>query len=91
MVVGPRTAGTTHVCLHEVNWLIAPPQARLRCDVKLRARDVLRPAAVRVTAAGAEVDLETPALPAPGQACVIYDGDRVLGGGFIRRAAVDAA
>ena len=22
---------------------------------------------------------------APGQACVVYDGDRVLGGGWIRR------
>ena len=24
-----------------------------------------------------------PRLAAPGQACVFYDGDRVLGGGFI--------
>jgi tRNA-specific 2-thiouridylase len=32
------------------------------------------------------VRLEVPALPAPGQACVFYDGSRVLGGGFIRRA-----
>jgi tRNA-specific 2-thiouridylase len=31
------------------------------------------------------VVLDTPALAAPGQACVFYDGDRVLGGGFIRR------
>ncbi len=91
VVVGPRTEGTTQVCLHEVNWLIAPPRVPLRCEVKLRARDVPRPAAVRATADGAEVDLDTPALPAPGQACVIYDGDRVLGGGFIRRPAVDAA
>jgi hypothetical protein len=49
---------------------------------------------VRVpTAAGAEVVLDAPALPAPGQACVFYDGDRVLGGGFIAalQGAVDAA
>ena len=36
-----------------------------------------------------------PALPAPGQACVFYDGARVLGGGFISpteaAAMVDAA
>jgi tRNA-specific 2-thiouridylase len=36
-----------------------------------------------MTPAGAEVILDTPALPAPGQACVFYAGDRVLGGGFI--------
>jgi tRNA-specific 2-thiouridylase len=27
---------------------------------------------------------------APGQACVVYDGDRVLGGGWIRRVAAEA-
>ena len=51
--------------------------------MKLRAREVPRPASVRATPAGAEVALDAPALPAPGQACVFYDGDRVLGGGFI--------
>jgi tRNA-specific 2-thiouridylase len=87
VVVGPRTEGTTQVRLREVNWLIAPPETPLRCQVKLRARDVPRPASVRATPAGAEVELDAPALPAPGQACVLYDGDRVLGGGFIRGAA----
>lgn len=84
VVVGPRTEGATQVRLREVNWLIDPPATPLRCQVKLRARDLPRPASVGVTAAGAEVELDTPALPAPGQACVFYDGDRVLGGGFIR-------
>ena len=83
VVVGPRTEGTTQVRLREVNWLIAPPATPLRCTVKLRARDVPRPASVRMTQAGADVALDAPALPAPGQACVFYDGDRVLGGGFI--------
>lgn len=91
VVIGPRTEGTTEVRLREVNWLIAPPDGALRCRVKLRARDVPRPALVRVTGDGAEVLLDAPALPAPGQACVFYDGDRVLGGGFIQRPAVDAA
>jgi tRNA-specific 2-thiouridylase len=91
VVVGPRTEGTTQVRLRELNWLIEKPATALRCQVKLRARDVPRAASVWVTAAGAEVALDEPALPAPGQACVFYDGDRVLGGGFIRAPAVDAA
>ena len=31
--------------------------------------------------------LQEPAIAAPGQACVLYDGERVLGGGFIRGVA----
>jgi tRNA-uridine 2-sulfurtransferase len=91
VVVGPRTDGTTRVPLRELNWLTTPPEGTLRCQVKLRARDVPRSASVQVTPDGAEVLLDAPALPAPGQACVFYAGDRVLGGGFIRRPAVDAA
>jgi len=108
VVVGPRSEGTTRVRLRDVNWLIEPPSsASLRCQVKLRARDVPRPASVCVTRAGApadapagapagapadvNVELDAPALPAPGQACVFYDGDRVLGGGFIRAGVAPEA
>lgn len=86
VIVGPRGSGTREVVLREVNWLIPPPAEGLRCTVKLRARDALRGAVVRVTDAGAAVSLDEAALPAPGQACVFYDGDRVLGGGFICRS-----
>jgi tRNA-specific 2-thiouridylase len=71
------------VLLREVNWLAAP--APRRCGVKLRARDAVQGAVVAPTPDGAEVLLDTPALAAPGQACVFYDGERVLGGGFIVR------
>ena len=81
IVVGPRGTGSRHVRLREVNWLVDPP-AEIRCMVKLRARDELRSA--QVTADGA-VTLDAPALSAPGQACVFYQGDRLLGGGFIDR------
>jgi len=95
VVVGPRDAGTHTVRLREVNWLVAQPAGPVACQVKLRARETPQAATVSGTAWGAEVHLAAPALPAPGQACVFYDGDRVLGGGFIRRpdaaAAVDAA
>jgi len=82
VVVGPPQGGARLVRLREVNWLV-PPRP-IRCTVKLRARETPHGAEVVPTADGAEVLLDTPALAAPGQACVLYDGDRVLGGGFIR-------
>jgi tRNA-specific 2-thiouridylase len=86
VVVGPRDSGTDLVRLRELNWLVSPPFGGLRCTVKLRAREEPHGATVHATADGAEVRLDAPALPAPGQGCVFYDGDRVLGGGFICRA-----
>jgi tRNA-specific 2-thiouridylase len=86
VIVGPRTASTSEVRLREVNWLIAPDVGPMRCGVKLRARDSIHPAQVTVCDGGALVRLDEPALPAPGQACVFYDGERVLGGGFITAA-----
>ena len=95
VVVGPRDAGTGRVRLRDVNWLVSPPSDALRCQVKLRARETPQPASVTAMQTGADVLLDAPALPAPGQACVFYDGEHVLGGGFIRRpdipAMVDAA
>ncbi len=85
IVVGPRSTGTHRLRLREMNWLVPPPAQGLRCSVKLRARDQFRPATVLPTEDGAEIRLDEAALPAPGQGCVMYDGERVLGGGFIRR------
>ena len=85
IVVGPRGAGSRTVRLREVNWLIEPPPS-LRCEVKLRARDTMHGA---VVSADGLVMLDEPALAAPGQACVLYQGDRVLGGGFIMPGAID--
>ena len=88
VVVGPRTAGSDRIRLREINWLVDPPLAPLRCTAKLRAREAPQPVAVVATEDGAIVRLDTPALAAPGQACVFYDRDRVLGGGFIERADI---
>jgi tRNA-specific 2-thiouridylase len=90
VVVGPRNAGTNLARLREVNWLTPLPTEPVDCTVKLRARETPQPATVRAEGHEAEVRLAAPALPAPGQACVFYDGERVLGGGFICRPAASA-
>ena len=83
VVVGPRDrSATDRLAVRDVNWLIDRPPGPLRCEVQLRAREPARPATVEA----GHVRLDEPALPAPGQACVFYDGSRILGGGFISRA-----
>lgn len=94
IVVGPRDGSAVRSSrLRNMNWLIpAPDEASgetVRCMVQLRARETPRAASVRRVGDGAEVFFDEPALPAPGQACVLYEGSRVLGGGLIARAAAD--
>jgi tRNA-specific 2-thiouridylase len=81
IVVGPRGSQSREVKLRDVNWLVEP--GTLRADVKLRARDTLHPALITPEGTGAILHLDEPALAAPGQAAVFYDGTRILGGGFI--------
>ncbi len=89
VIVGPREAlGRCRMALHGVNWLGdgAPEAGRtVRCQVKIRSARA--PAAATLTLGEtrtAEVVLDQPEEGvAPGQACVAYDGERVLGGGWI--------
>lgn len=89
VVVGPASAlGTDALSLGGVNWLGAAARADGRCvSVKLRSMQAPLPATVRLQDGGrARVALDRPAQAvAPGQACVFYDGDRLLGGGWIQR------
>ncbi len=85
ITVGPRTEGRRTIALSDMNWLADEPD-RFRCEVKLRAREAPHSATVRRVGAGTEVELDAPALAAPGQACVLYRGSQVLGGGFIQSA-----
>jgi tRNA-uridine 2-sulfurtransferase len=84
VVVGPRGAlKSGRVVLKAVNWLADPSQAA-QCTVKLRSMRPAVPAKVAADGAGAVVELMEPEeAVAPGQACVFYDGSRVLGGGWI--------
>ena len=92
VVVGPRAALARDVVeLRELNWLAAaplPPEGR-RVTVKLRSAQGPLAATVFPAAEGrAEVRLDEPYEGvAPGQAAVIYEGTRVLGGGWITTTA----
>ena len=58
--------------------------AGVRAAVKVRSTRPPMPATVFAAGQGAEVVLDAPEYGvAPGQACVVYDGSRVLGGGWI--------
>lgn len=90
VVVGPRQAlMSTALTVRDVNWLGSDtmPGEGVACSVKLRSAQP--PANARVVplpGKRARVELALPAeAVAPGQACVIYDGSRVLGGGWIER------
>jgi len=89
VVVGPRAALVSRsIHLHDVNWLVGTT-APFDCAVKVRS--MRPPVEARVTPLGegrAEVELKAAEEAiAPGQACVFYDGSRVLGGGWIKAAA----
>ncbi len=83
IVIGGRRAASRDVQLRDLNWLMERPAAPLAVTVKLRARESPQPATVDATATGATLHLAAPALAAPGQAAVFYQGSRILGGGFI--------
>jgi tRNA-specific 2-thiouridylase len=91
VVVGPRAAlGRRHVFLRDVNWLGTEPDADgIEVSVKLRSAQPPLRARLRLDpTGGGEAELAEPAFGvAAGQACVAYDGTRLLGGGWIHSAA----
>jgi tRNA-specific 2-thiouridylase len=94
VVVGPKTAlATQRIHLSGVNWLDGSGSGEVEALVKLRSAAAPVPATVMLDAqGGADVLLHQPEFGvAPGQACVVYAGPRVLGGGWIMREARAAA
>ncbi|MEW5703445.1 MAG: tRNA 2-thiouridine(34) synthase MnmA [Pseudomonadota bacterium] len=96
VVVGPRESlKRTRIVLRDVNWLgeTGLGAEETGCEVKIRSTE--KPHAARVFGkgeGGAMVALEMPEYGvSPGQACVFYRGERVLGGGWIVAAAADTA
>jgi tRNA-specific 2-thiouridylase len=89
VIVGPYEAlARTEIWVKDVNWLgEAPTAGPVSCDVKVRS--TRPPVAATVTLVKddcARVDFISPEYGvAAGQACVFYQGSRVLGGGWIVR------
>lgn len=72
-----------------INWLVDDVAESFECLAQIRYQHTAAEARVeRVAPDQVRVDFTAPQYGvAPGQALVLYDGDRVLGGGWIRRGA----
>ena len=86
VVLGLREdLATTSIAVHDVNWLADRNGDSFQCEVKVRYRQRSELCHVQVTSESNAVI--TPTLPiygvAPGQAAVFYEGNKVLGGGWI--------
>lgn len=89
VIVGPHAAlGVSGLGLREVNWLAGDQTALDGITVKFRSTMQAVPAAVVLQDnSTAKIAFKEDQFGvAPGQACVIYDGTRVMGGGWIEKA-----
>ncbi len=75
----------TELRARDFNWLIDPPAGEIPATVRVRHTKWEEPrCTLRPEGAGVRAFCETPVrAPAPGQSAVFYDGERVLGGGFL--------
>ena len=94
VVVGPKASlERTHLTASGVNWIATPPVGARHVTAQIRHRHQAAPAKVSVLTsspadtqpgARAQVEFDQPQIAiTPGQAVVFYDGDAVIGGGWI--------
>src|SRR5439155_5630252 len=93
VVVGPKSSlERTTLTASGVNWIVEEPSGPIRVAAQIRYRHQAAPATVRVLESArpelvegrAEVVFDTPQIAVtPGQAVVFYEGDTVVGGGWI--------
>lgn len=90
VVIGPREELMgSGVIAREVSWLTDAPRTGAEVSVRIRHRAPLASGEIiRIDGEEIEIALDEPVSAiTPGQSLVLYDGDKVLGGGFIERAA----
>nr|CAX83819.1 tRNA-specific 2-thiouridylase MnmA [uncultured bacterium] len=90
VIVGPRSAlAVTHIPVQDVNWFVdlSKYPCGFYCTVKVRSTGAALSAKVQmIDESHALVTLDQPEYGvSSGQACVFYDGTRVIGGGWIKR------
>lgn len=75
----------TEVTARGFNWLIDTPTAPIRASVRVRhTKWENPPCTAYVEGDSVRIECDEPVrAPAAGQSAVLYDGDRLLGGGFI--------
>jgi tRNA-specific 2-thiouridylase len=86
VVVGSRESlERTTLVASGVNWIVEEPSRPVRATVQIRHRHRAALATVHPTAeGGARIEFDEPQMAVtPGQAAVFYQGDAVLGGGWI--------
>lgn len=94
IVIGPREALLGRgVVARGVNWLADQPAPGAHLEVQVRHRaPAARAEVLRCDGDEVELALDEPVSAiTPGQSLVMYDGERVLGGGFIERAGAGRA
>ncbi|GBE44451.1 tRNA-specific 2-thiouridylase MnmA [bacterium BMS3Bbin10] len=97
VVVGPRESlRARRIWLRQLNWLgdrpfSEIPKKGLELMAKIRSTGAPQAATLQNREGAAFVQLhDGEEGVSPGQACVLYDGSRVLGGGWIARAEPDS-
>jgi tRNA-specific 2-thiouridylase len=85
VVLGDREElGRAELVARDCNWLVDRGDVPVRCEVQIRYNAAAAPAAVEVDGDRLQVRFDEPQFGvAPGQAAVVYAGERVLGGGWI--------
>jgi tRNA-specific 2-thiouridylase len=95
VIVGPRDETFDDTCVaKELNWVSMPepePDEPIEADVQIRYNSDAEPAICRRTGADElHIEFRDPQHAiSPGQAAVIYQGDTVLGGGWVDRIRND--